>query len=257
MADRLTQLQDAVNVQAENLCNSIGLLQQSSRPTPFPEFATFSRSPSTAYKQVLIEAGIPVEIDDIDNNVDQKENNVVKNGHDNSNNIINKSTEKSSNSDLKQNGDSSLMINGDGSILQQPQSFPDPGENSKFFAKLITKTAKDIDLIIDSLPNRELESDLQEAHIKVLEMENHDEQKKLETVINQAEQLLDIIKNALEDIAQNQMRMKQLEAQMLTSSTTSSSSSLLSSTTTTTNHNTIQSSTRILHNILDDHHSPD
>ncbi|KAH9423669.1 Mediator of RNA polymerase II transcription subunit 21 [Dermatophagoides pteronyssinus] len=256
MADRLTQLQDAVNVQAENLCNSIGLLQQSSRPTPFPEFATFSRSPSTAYKQVLIEAGIPVEIDDIDNNVDQKENNVVKNGHDNSN-IINKSTEKSSNSDLKQNGDSSLMINGDGSILQQPQqSFPDPGENSKFFAKLITKTAKDIDLIIDSLPNRELESDLQEAHIKVLEMENHDEQKKLETVINQAEQLLDVIKNALEDIAQNQMRMKQLEAQMLTSSTTSttSSSSLLSS---TTNKNTIQSSTRILHNILDDHHSPD
>ena len=131
-------------------------------------------------------------------------------------------------------------------------AFPDPGENSKFFAKLITKTAKDIDLIIDSLPNRELESDLQEAHIKVLEMENHEEQKKLENVINQAEQLLDIIKNALEDIAQNQMRMKQLEAQMLTSSTTSSSS-LLSS----TNKNTIQSSTRILHNILDDHHSPD
>ncbi|KAH9517035.1 Mediator of RNA polymerase II transcription subunit 21 [Dermatophagoides farinae] len=252
MADRLTQLQDAVNVQAENLCNSIGLLQQCSRPTPFPDFSAFARSPSTAYKQVLIEAGIPVEIEDVDN-IEQNDNNVVKNGHDNPNNNNNNKSAEKSNSDVKQNGsDASLMINGDGipQQQQQQQQLADSGENSKFFAKLITKTAKDIDLIIDSLPSREMESDLQEAHIKVLEMENHEEAKKLENVINQAEQLLDVIKNALEDIAQNQMRMKQLEAQMLTSPSTNST------TITSLTKNTLQSSNRILHSILDDH-SPD
>jgi len=33
MADRLTQLQDAVNCQAENFCNGIGILQQTPTPT--------------------------------------------------------------------------------------------------------------------------------------------------------------------------------------------------------------------------------
>jgi len=36
MTDRLTQLQDAVNHQAENFCNAIGILQQASPPTKFP-----------------------------------------------------------------------------------------------------------------------------------------------------------------------------------------------------------------------------
>jgi len=36
MADRVSQLQDAVNQQAENLCNATGILCQSASPAPFP-----------------------------------------------------------------------------------------------------------------------------------------------------------------------------------------------------------------------------
>ncbi|XP_046740318.1 mediator of RNA polymerase II transcription subunit 21 [Diprion similis] len=38
MADRLTQLQDTINQQAEHFCNSVGILQQYSMPTKFPGF---------------------------------------------------------------------------------------------------------------------------------------------------------------------------------------------------------------------------
>ncbi|XP_051159565.1 mediator of RNA polymerase II transcription subunit 21 [Leptopilina boulardi] len=38
MADRLTQLQDMINQQAEHFCNSIGILQQYSTPSKFPGF---------------------------------------------------------------------------------------------------------------------------------------------------------------------------------------------------------------------------
>ena len=44
MAERLTQLQDSVNSQAENFCNSIGILQQFAQPSCFSEFDKSSRN---------------------------------------------------------------------------------------------------------------------------------------------------------------------------------------------------------------------
>ncbi len=37
MADRLTELQNIINQQAENLCNALGVLQQSAQPTYFSD----------------------------------------------------------------------------------------------------------------------------------------------------------------------------------------------------------------------------
>ncbi|OXU22060.1 hypothetical protein TSAR_006625 [Trichomalopsis sarcophagae] len=42
MADRLTQLQDTINQQAEYFCNSVGILQQYSTPSKFPGFDRIS-----------------------------------------------------------------------------------------------------------------------------------------------------------------------------------------------------------------------
>lgn len=188
MADRLTQLQDAVNVQADNLTNSIGILQQLARPNVFPSESPFDRSGSTAYQQTLNEMGVipppapPLKTDDSE-----------ENGLDGT---------------PKTNGDSQ---NGD---MPNSQASDQP-DNGKLFSRLIAKTAKDIDVIIDSLPNREVESELQEAHIRRLEEENKEQARKLEAAIKHGEEMLEMIKNALEDIAQNQMMMEQLEARNL------------------------------------------
>lgn len=193
MADRLTQLQDAVNVQADNLTNSIGVLQQMARPNSFPSEIAFDRSGSTAYQNALAEMGVIPPLPPVKN--ESEENGCT--------------SEKTTNGLEHTNGSEHLPLNGQAPVTNGQS------DSGQLFSRLIAKTAKDIDVIIDSLPNKDLEAEVQESHIRRLEEENKEQARKLEAVIKHGEEMLQMIKNALEDIAQNQMMMEQLEARNL------------------------------------------
>uniref|UniRef100_A0A224XNH3 Mediator of RNA polymerase II transcription subunit 21 n=1 Tax=Panstrongylus lignarius TaxID=156445 RepID=A0A224XNH3_9HEMI len=133
MADRLTQLQDTINQQAEYFCNSIGILQQNSTPS---KFAGFDRSGS-----------------------------------------------------------------------QTPQQQDD---YAQLFATLITRCAKDIDALIESLPSDESSNDLQLQCLRRLEQDNQEAAERLEEVVRKGEALLEQVQGSLADIAQSQLDMQHL-----------------------------------------------
>ncbi|NWW93225.1 MED21 polymerase, partial [Rhynochetos jubatus] len=132
MADRLTQLQDAVNSLADQFCNAIGVLQQCGPPASFSNIQT----------------------------------------------AINK---------------------------DQPAN---PTEYAQLFAALIARTAKDIDVLIDSLPSEESTAALQAASLHRLEEENHEAAARLEEVVYRGDMLLEKIQSALADIAQSQLKTR-------------------------------------------------
>uniref|UniRef100_A0A674CQE7 Mediator of RNA polymerase II transcription subunit 21 n=1 Tax=Salmo trutta TaxID=8032 RepID=A0A674CQE7_SALTR len=155
MADRLTQLQDAVNSLADQFCNAIGVLQQCAPPASFNNIQT----------------------------------------------TINK---------------------------DQPSNPTE--EYAQLFAALIARTAKDVDVLIDSLPSEESTAALQHmepgvdwlesvttlvaiqvrlaASLRQLEEENHDAAARLEEVVYRGDLLLEKIQSALADIAQSQLRTR-------------------------------------------------
>lgn len=139
MTDRLTQLQEAVNCQAENLCNAIGVLQQSAPASPFLEFER----------------------------AQEKE-------EQNFNNNINK---------------------------QQPPTEDYP----QLFAQYIVRTAKDIDVLIDSLPNEELTPEFQAASLRLLENNNVKAATDLEEAFHRCEELLDKVRKILKEKARSQL----------------------------------------------------
>ncbi|BHF80521.1 Mediator of RNA polymerase II transcription subunit 21 [Sparganum proliferum] len=53
MADRLTELQDAVNLQAQNLCNAVGVIQQVAQPSFFPELNWTARASIPEYQALF------------------------------------------------------------------------------------------------------------------------------------------------------------------------------------------------------------
>jgi len=112
MADRLTQLQEAVNLQADNLCNSIGIIQQ-----------------------------------------------------------MHNSNE----------------------------------DHTVLFSQLIARTAKDIEILVESLPSEESTPDLQSVAIEQLEGESERAEQALHKTVLEGEALLQIVQNALRDIATTQL----------------------------------------------------
>ncbi|XP_050409443.1 mediator of RNA polymerase II transcription subunit 21 [Patella vulgata] len=87
------------------------------------------------------------------------------------------------------------------------KSSPSPPQEdyAVLFAKLIARTAKDIDVLIDSLPSDESNLELQIASLKTLEQENQESARKLEDIVHHGETLLLQIQAALHDIAQSQL----------------------------------------------------
>lgn len=70
------------------------------------------------------------------------------------------------------------------------------------------RCAKDIDTLIESLPNEDSSHELQTQSIKLLEVENQEVAQQLEEVVRAGELLLDKIQSALGDIAQAQLDMQ-------------------------------------------------
>jgi len=134
MADRLTQLQDAVNQMGEHFCNSVGILQQCAPSSPFQNFDKQGRKS-------------PV---------------------------------------------------------------PPAEDYAAMFSKLIARTAKDIDVLIDSLPSIESSQELQLKSLHALEIENQVSADRLESIVKQGEDLLQKIQDAQHDIAQVQLQCQAL-----------------------------------------------
>ncbi|NXL66461.1 MED21 polymerase, partial [Chordeiles acutipennis] len=143
MADRLTQLQDAVNSLADQFCNAIGVLQQCGPPASFSNIQTAI-------------------------NKDQPAN-----------------------------------------PTEGKSAHPAPrSQYAQLFAALIARTAKDIDVLIDSLPSEESTAALQAASLYRLEEENHEAAARLEEVVYRGDMLLEKIQSALADIAQSQLKTR-------------------------------------------------
>ena len=79
------------------------------------------------------------------------------------------------------------------------------------FSQLIARTAKDIELLIDSLPSEDSSLELQANSLNKLEKENDEAAEKLKEVVQQGEAILKEIQSALHDISQSQLEIEKME----------------------------------------------
>lgn len=83
---------------------------------------------------------------------------------------------------------------------QTPQQNTSQEDYAQLFSTLISRTAKDIDTLIDSLPNEDCSQELQVASLQKLELENREAAEQLEEVVKRGEALLERVQEALSDI---------------------------------------------------------
>lgn len=69
-----------------------------------------------------------------------------------------------------------------GSLTSSFSARPQPEEHAQLFATLIARCAKDIDVLIDSLPSEDSTSELQSSSLRRLEAENQEAALRLEEV---------------------------------------------------------------------------
>lgn len=84
-------------------------------------------------------------------------------------------------------------------------------ENARLFARLIAQTAKDIDLLIDSLPNDDVAMEVQMGGLRQLEKFNQDAARQLESTVADGQKLLEKIQDALDELAKTQMATTKLK----------------------------------------------
>jgi len=137
MSDRLTQLQDAVNDLALQLCNSVGVLQETAPPSTFGDMDSRTSTPKPEN--------------------DKKEN-----------------------------------------------------DHIGVFSTMITRTIKNIDTLVDSLPSEESSTQLQTATLQTVHLENQKEAEKLRQFVDKAEKLQTKIQEALADIADTQLASRRV-----------------------------------------------
>ncbi len=85
-------------------------------------------------------------------------------------------------------------------------------EQALLFARLIGRTAKDMEVLIESLPSEDGPTEMQTNELRRLEEENEEAAKQLGSAVDQGQRLLARLQEALGDVAQTQMAAASLAA---------------------------------------------